>query len=95
MKAPQRSVKIKLNLIFSLRLGLGREGLNLKGYNDTAIFVKAITTLYCCINVKSKDAWFKLNDEYRKPFESADDQRLKSILQLPEKFKDTDNSKIP
>ena len=26
-EAPQRSVKIKLNLIFSLRLGLGGEGL--------------------------------------------------------------------
>ena len=26
-EAPQRSVKIKLNLIFSLRPGLGREGL--------------------------------------------------------------------
>ena len=34
--------------------------LDLKGYNDTAIFVKAITFLWDCINVKSKDAWSKL-----------------------------------
>ena len=34
--------------------------LDLKGYNDTAIFVTAITFLWDCINVKSKDAWSKL-----------------------------------
>ena len=28
LEAPQRSVKIKFNLIFSLRPGLGREGLS-------------------------------------------------------------------
>ena len=59
-----------------------------------AIFVKAVTTLNC-INVKSKDAWFKINDENGKPFESADDQRLESILLLAEKFKGMDTSKSP
>ena len=39
--------------------------------------------------------WFKLNDENRKPFESADDQRLESILQLAEKFNNMDTSKSP
>ena len=48
-----------------------------------------------CINVKSKDAWFKLNEENRKTFESADDQILESMLQLAEKFKDMDTSRSP
>ena len=68
--------------------------LDFKGCNDIAIFVKAVTTLNC-INVKSKDAWFKINDENGKPFESADDQRLESILLLAEKFKGMDTSKSP
>lgn len=66
--------------------------LDLKDCSDTAIFVKAATTLWNCINVKSKDPWFKLNDENRKTFEWVDDQRLESILLLPEKFEDIDTS---
>ena len=37
--------------------------LDLKGCIDQAIFVKAVTTLWNCINVKSKDAWFRLRRE--------------------------------
>ena len=69
--------------------------LDLKGYNNTTMFFNTVTTLWNCISVKSKDAWFKLNNKNRKPFESADDQRLESILQLPQKFKDMDTSKSP
>ena len=69
--------------------------LDLKGCKDTPIFVKAVTILWNRINVKSKDAWFKLNDENRKPFESVDDQRLGLILLLAEKFKGIDTSKSP
>ena len=69
--------------------------LDLKSYNDVLIFVKAVTKLWNCINVKSKDAWLKLNDEDRKSFESADDRRLESILQLADNFKDMDTSKSP
>ena len=54
----------------------------LKSSSNTAIFVKAATTLWNCINVKSKDPWFKLNDENRKTFEWVDDQRLEFILLL-------------
>ena len=69
--------------------------LDLKGCKDTAIFVKAVIILWNRINVKSKDAWFKLDDKNRKPFESADDQRLGLILLLAEKFKVIDTPKSP
>ena len=69
--------------------------LELKGCSDTAIILKAVTTLWNCINIKSRDAWFKLNYENRKPFESAHDQRLESILLLGKKFKDMDTSESP
>ena len=69
--------------------------LDLKGYNNTTMFFNTVTTLWNCISVKSKDAWFKLNNKNRKPFESADDQGLESILQLPQKFEDMDTSESP
>ena len=59
----------------------------LKSSSNTAIFVKAATTLWNYINVKSKDPWFKLNDENRKTFEWVDDQRLEFILLLAENSK--------
>ena len=65
----------------------------LNSYDDTAVFVKAVTMLWNCINVKSQNAWFLLNDENRKPFESVDDERFESTLQLAKTFKDMDVSK--
>ena len=59
---------------------------NLKGFNATATFVKAVTTLWDSRNVKSKDTRFLLNEENGKPCKSADDKRLKSILQLAKKI---------
>ena len=58
-----------------------------------AVFVKTVTMLWNCINFKSKNAWFLLNDENRKPFESVDDERFESILQLAENINDMDVSK--
>ena len=87
--------KQKVTLILNIFHEKTAAFLDLKSYNDVLIFVKAVTTLWNYINVKSKDAWLKLNDEDRKSFESTDDQRLESILQLAENFKDMDTSKSP
>ena len=73
---PTNFEKQKVTLVLNIFNEKTAAFLDLKDCSDTAIFIKAATTLWSCINVKSKDAWFKLNDENRKTFELADDQRL-------------------
>ena len=46
---------------------------DISGYNGYNKICRS--TLWNCINAKYKNTWFKLNDEKRKPFESADDKR--------------------
>ena len=59
---PTNFKKQKVPLVLHISNEKAAAFLDFKGYNDTAIFVKAVTTLWNCIYVKSKDAWFKLND---------------------------------
>ena len=67
--------------------------LELNGYKDTAIFVKAVTELWNCLNVKTKDGWILLNDKNTEPFKSIEDERFDKILSMAEKFKEMDLSK--
>ena len=96
----QQSTQLSFQTTVTLAMNIFNEKivtfLDLKGYNDTLIFAKAVTTLQNCINLKSKDNWFLLNhgnEENGKALESTDDKRLGSILQVAEKFKDMYASK--
>ena len=53
--------------------------MELNGYNDTAIFVKAITELWNCLNVNTKDGGILLNDKNREPFKSIEDEGLTRV----------------
>ena len=55
---PTNFKKQKVALVLNILNEKNAAFLDLKDYNDTAIFVKAVTTLWNCISVKSKDVWF-------------------------------------
>ena len=54
--------------------------------NDTAVFVSAVTQLWNCLNIKTKDCLVLLNGKNREPFSSIDDTRFEKMLNLPEQF---------
>ena len=56
--------------------------LELNGYKDTAIFVKAVTELWNCLNDLTKDGGILLNDKNREPFKSIEDERFDKILSI-------------
>ena len=62
-------------------------------YDDTAVFVSAVTKLWNCLNVKSPDASRNLNDPNREPFRLPDDKRFEFLHDMADKFKDMDTSK--
>ena len=54
--------------------------------NDSAVFVSAVTQLWNCLNIKTKDCLVLLNGKNREPFSSIDDTRFEKVLNLPEQF---------
>ena len=62
------------------------------GFKETATFVRDVTKLWNCLNVKSKDAGRNLNDANREPFKSLEDERYTFIQEMADKFKEMDTS---
>ena len=62
------------------------------GFIETVTFVRDVTKLWNCLNVKSKDAGRNLNDANREPFKSLEDERYTFIQEMADKFKGMDTS---
>ena len=54
--------------------------------NDTAVFGSAVTQLWNCLNIKTKDCLVLLNGKNRKPLSSIDDTRFEKMLNLSEQI---------
>ena len=65
------------------------------GFIETATFVRDVTKLWNCLNVKSKDAGRNLNDANREHFKSLEDERYTFIQEMADKFKGMDTSPSP
>ena len=89
---PTNFEKQKVSLAMNIFNEKTVAALELKGFKDTAIFVRAVTNLWNCLNVKKKYTGKNLNDKNRYPFESVDDVRFQNILNIAEKFKEMNTS---
>ena len=61
--------------------------LELNDKKDTAVFVSAVTQLWNCLNIKTKDGWVLPNDKKGEPFSSIDDPGFEKMFKLAEEFK--------
>ena len=60
------------------------------GFNETARFIQLVLRMWNCLNVKSPNTWYHLNDTNRKPIHEKTDSRLNYLIDLATMFKGMD-----
>ena len=53
--------------------------LGIENYNDTKVFVEAVTRLWHIVNVKTPHDGVRLNDKDREPIKIVTDERLQQM----------------
>lgn len=87
---PTNFEKQKVSLVLNVFNEKTVVALQQNGYLETARFIQLVLKMWNCLNVKTPNIWYRLNDINRKPIYKTTDPRLNFLIDMATMFKRMD-----